>query len=89
MAKVSVRLPVGMTTEDGRREIECAAATVGEAIEKAIVVEPRMRARVFREDGRMYAGVFLNGRNIQAREGLDTSLEDGDKLSIVPPLSGG
>ena len=89
MARVSVKLPVGMNTGDGRREIECAAATVGEAIEKAIVVEPRMRARVFREDGRMYAGVFLNGRNVQAREGLDTPLEDGDKLSIVPPLSGG
>ena len=31
-----------------------------------------MRARIFREDGRMYAGVFLNGRNINAFEGMDT-----------------
>jgi MoaD family protein len=89
VAAVSVKLPVGMTTGDGRRAIECDAGTVGEAVEKAIAAEPRMRARVFREDGRMYAGVFLNGRNIQAREGLGTTLEDGDKLAIVPPLSGG
>ncbi len=89
MASVLVKLPVGMTTGDGRAEIECDAATVGEALEKAIAVEPRMRPRIFRDDGRMYAGVFLNGRNINAREGTDTPLNDGDKLAVVPPLSGG
>ena len=89
MAKVFVKLPVGMTTGDGRREIECDAATVGEALAQAIAEEPRMRLRIYREDGRMYAGVFLNGRNINAREGVDTTLEDGDKMSVVPPLSGG
>ena len=89
MAKVSIRLPVGMTTADGRGEIECDAATVGEAIAQAIAAEPRMRRRIYRDDGRMYAGVFLNGRNIHAREGLDTPLEAGDKIPAVPPRSGG
>ena len=43
MAKVFVKLPVGMTTPDGHGEVECDAATVGEALTKAIAVEPRMR----------------------------------------------
>ncbi len=89
MATVFVKLPVGMTTEDGRREVECDAATVGEALDKAIAVEPRLRPRIYREDGRMWAGVFLNGRNINAREGVKTPLEDGDKMNVVPPISGG
>jgi MoaD family protein len=89
MAKAFLKLPVGMTTADGRSELELDAATVGAAIEQAIAAEPRMRARIFRDDGRMYAGVFLNGRNIHAREGIDTPLEDGDKMLVVPPLSGG
>ena len=42
-------------------------------IDEAIAVEPRMRARIFREDGRMFAGVFLNGRNINALSGMDTA----------------
>jgi adenylyltransferase/sulfurtransferase len=89
MAKAFLKLPVGMTTADGRNEVECDAITVGEAIDKAIAVEPRMRLRIFRDDGRMYAGVFLNGRNINAREGMDTPLVDGDRMIVVPPLSGG
>jgi sulfur-carrier protein len=84
-----VRLPVGMTTADGRREVACDGATVREVIEQAIMAEPRMRPRIFREDGRQYAGIFLNGRNITAFAGMDTPVADGDKLSVLPPLSGG
>ena len=84
-----VKLPVGMTTADGRKEVACDGATVREVIEQAIAAEPRMRPRIFREDGRMYAGVFLNGRNINAFQGMDTPVADGDKLSVLPPLSGG
>ena len=37
----------------------------------------------------MWVGVFLNGKNIRALQGLDTPLNDGDKMNIVPPISGG
>ena len=84
-----VTLPVGMTTPDGRKEVECHGATVREVIDEAIAAEPRMRARIFREDGRMFAGVFLNGRNVNAYDGLDTAVSEGDKLRVLPPMSGG
>ncbi|OPZ43068.1 MAG: ThiS family protein [Actinobacteria bacterium ADurb.BinA094] len=84
-----VRLPAGMAAPGGGREVACHGATVGEVIDEAITVEPRMRARIFREDGRRFAGIFLNGRNINALDGMDTAVSDGDRLSVVPPLSGG
>jgi molybdopterin converting factor small subunit len=89
MAQAFVKLPVGMTTAAGGRQIECEAATAGEALDLAIAAEPRLRPRLYREDGRMWAGVFLNARNINALNGLESALADGDTLQIVPPISGG
>jgi molybdopterin synthase sulfur carrier subunit len=89
MARVSVKMPVGAISASGNTEVAVEAATVKEALDNAIAVEPSIRARVFREDGRMYAGVFVRGRNVNALQGLDTELTDGDVLKIVPPISGG
>lgn len=89
MAEVSVRLPVGSITASGLTEVAVEAATVGEALDRAIAIEPGLRQRVYRDDGRMYAGVFVGGRNIKAVGGLDAELKDGDALQIVPPISGG
>jgi len=37
----------------------------------------------------MWAGVFLNGRNVRQFQGLDTALSEGDEIKILPPIAGG
>lgn len=46
---------------------------------------------LFEDDGTLqeFITVLKNGREITYIDGLDTELEDGDTLSIFPPVAGG
>jgi len=46
---------------------------------------------LFAEDGGLqeFITVLKNGREITYLDGLDTELEDGDALSVFPPVAGG
>jgi molybdopterin synthase sulfur carrier subunit len=89
MGKALVKLPVGMAYGDGLTEVECEGATVGEVLHEVVAVEPRLKARIFNEDGSIWVGVFVNGRNMRQLQALDTPIADGDKIMVVPPISGG
>lgn len=43
------------------------------------------------EDGdlREYLTILHNGKDIAHLDGLETKLEDGDELSVFPPIAGG
>jgi molybdopterin converting factor small subunit len=48
-----------------------------------------LKPRIFREDGSVWVGVFVNGRNVRQGEGLATPLKDGDEIRLLPPIAGG
>jgi molybdopterin converting factor small subunit len=85
---VRVKLPLGVTYPEAQKELECEGATVGEAIRAAIVAEPRLEPRIFK-DGELYVGVFVNDRNMRALGGLEAPLSDGDVIRVLPPIAGG
>ncbi len=89
MAQVFIKLPAGLTGPAGPTRLPCEGATVAEALAACMEKEPRLRSRVFREDGSLWVGVFLNGRNVRQKGGLETPLADGDELRILPPIAGG
>lgn len=64
-------------------------ATVGDVLHA--LDEEYAEFEVFDESGdlREYLSILVNGRDITHLEGLDTPLEDGDKLSLFPPVAGG
>lgn len=63
-------------------------ATVGDVL--ASLVEEYPDLEVF-EDGelRPHLSVLVNGRDVTHLDGLETDLEDGDTLSVFPPVAGG
>jgi len=89
MATARMKLPLGLTYPENQKEMECEGVTVGQALEDVIRREPRLKPRIYREDGRLVVGIFLNNRNVRALQGLDTPVEDGDELRLMPPIAGG
>ena len=89
MAKAMMKLPPGISGKDGPRTMECRGQDVAEALADCVAKEPRFKARIFREDGTVWVGVFLNGRNVRQIAGLETPLSDGDEIRLLPPIAGG
>lgn len=76
----------------GQKEIarEIAdGATVGAALEGIVAEYPEME--IFEEDGspREFLSIMKNGRDITYIDGLETPLEEGDTVSVFPPVAGG
>ena len=89
MARVAVKLPLGLVGAEGPSELECESGTLRKALEDAVAREPRLKSRIFREDGDVWVGIFVNGRNMRQLDGMETVLADGDVIKLVPPISGG
>jgi len=88
VAKVCLKLPMGVTYPEPQKELELEAGTVEEAITAAIAAEPRLEPRVYK-DGRLYVGVFVNDRNVANLGGLGAPLSEGDVIRVLPPIAGG
>ena len=88
---ITVKIPAqlrGVTGGEGELEVE--GGTVGEALDAVFTAHENLRARIT-EDGtlRRFVNVYVSGEDIRFKDGLDTSLDDGDEVTILPAVAGG
>ena len=89
---VLVRIPTPMrSATDGEAELSLDASTVGQLIADLEQRYPGMQGRLRDDTGelRRFVNVYLNGEDVRFKDGLRTSLQAGDELSIVPAVAGG
>ena len=64
--------------------------TVAEVIENLEASHPGMKDRLCDEKGvRRFVNLYANDEDIRFLDNLETTLKDGDTLSIVPAIAGG
>ena len=88
---VTVKVPAQLrVVTDDETEIDVEGSTVGEALEAVFARHEDLRERIT-EDGevRRFVNVYVAGEDIRFREGLETQLEDGDEVTILPAVAGG
>lgn len=89
---VTVRIPSPLRTlTKGAEEVPASGQTVREVVGDLERQFPGIKSRLCDDRGelRRFVNVFLAEEDIRFLDGLDTSVKEGDKLSIVPAIAGG
>lgn len=89
---VSVRIPTPLRKMTGGvAEVGVKADSIRMMIEELESAYPGMRERLCDEDGsvRRFVNVFVGDEDIRFLQGLDTPLEEGTQVSIIPAVAGG
>lgn len=87
----NIRIPTPLrvyTSEESQVTVE--GATVGEVLSNLTTRFPELRQHLY--DGeklRNFVNVYLGDEDVRFLDGLDTQLEEGDNLRIIPSIAGG
>lgn len=75
----------------GTRAIETDGETVGTAIDQLVARFPALAPRLRDAHGAPYPFVtfYLNDEDVRLVGGFDTTVSDGDEVTIVPAVAGG
>jgi sulfur-carrier protein len=89
---VTVKIPAQLRSVTGG-ESEAVVedvATVGEVLDGLYERFDGLRERIA-EDGdlRRFVNVYVQGEDIRFLDGLDTAVDDGDEVTILPAVAGG
>ena len=90
MIKVRIPTPLRPLTK-GQGEVETQPGSITDMIETLNSAHPGLKDRLCDESGelRRFVNIYVNEEDIRVLKGKDTSLKDGDEVSIVPAIAGG
>jgi molybdopterin converting factor small subunit len=76
---------------DGQASVAVDGATIGEVFNTLIAKYPGLQANLLDEAGGLhkFVNVYKNDDDIRYLDGLDTKVDPGDVVSILPAVAGG
>ncbi|MDJ0724462.1 MAG: MoaD/ThiS family protein [Prochloraceae cyanobacterium] len=88
--KVLIPTPLQKFTNE-QATIECSGTNVNELFDALEQNCPGIKARLCDEEGkpRRFLNFYVNSEDIRFLDGPETTLQDGDEVSIVPAVAGG
>jgi molybdopterin synthase sulfur carrier subunit len=89
---VTVRIPTQLRSLSANAAVgQVEASTVAEGLMALEGAHPGFSERLFDETGglRRFVNVFLADEDIRFLQGVDSTVTDGQTISIVPAVAGG
>ncbi len=79
---------------DNQKEITLDVPTpmpTQQVLETIFADYPSLQSEILDEEGNVlpHVSVFVSGRDIRHKQGLNTPLQEGEVLSLFPPVAGG
>jgi len=89
---VTVRIPTQLRSlSGGAAEVPIEGSTVAEVLKGLDSAHPGFGERMFDDSGelRRFVNVFVADEDIRFMQGIDTPVDAGTTVSIVPAVAGG
>jgi sulfur-carrier protein len=86
-----VRIPPTLRSEtEGAREVEAQGRTVRELLDDLTGRFPALRGQLLAEDELApFVNVYVEGEDVRTRDGLETAVDDGATVILLPAMAGG
>jgi molybdopterin synthase sulfur carrier subunit len=88
---VEVRVTSVLQKVIGSKSVQAEGATIGEVLQGVNERFPGFREQITMEDGSLhrFVNIYVNDEDIRFMQQLETPVETGDVISILPALAGG
>ena len=89
---ISINIPTPLRNYTNQQKcVPVQAQSVSEAIDALLAQYPALSKHLLKSDGalRSFINIYLGDEDIRSLENLETELEEGDELSIIPSIAGG
>jgi molybdopterin converting factor small subunit len=89
---MKILVPTPLRQYAGKQStVDVQAATVGEALSSLTSAYPDLRKHLYNDEGKLraFVNLYLNDEDIRYLQQDQTTVNEGDTLSIVPSIAGG
>jgi hypothetical protein len=88
---VTVKIPTQLREmTGGGAEVVAEGATVQAILDSVFTDFPALKDRLVDENGlRRFVNLYVGGEDVRFLNGLETAVEDGGELTVLPAVAGG
>lgn len=87
-----IHIPTPLRQYVGKQpSVDVNGTTVAEAMNDLLRQHPELKRHLYAEDGKLrsFVNLYVNDEDIRYLQKEETSVKEGDNISIVPSIAGG
>jgi len=89
---IEVKIPTILRTyTDGAKSVEAKGGTLAALIDNLDGSHPGLKGRLITDDGGLhrFVNIYVNDEDVRFTGSLETTLKDGDVVTVLPAVAGG